>query len=277
MVRVSRFWRGLTVVALGCGLAGAGQLTALAAPATGPTVTIGAKSALKPVTRDVLVVFHAGKDGKVTIKGQIAGAGPGEVARLYARPFNKATAAPVAHRALTLTGATASYSFRATPSVATHYTVRLFMTSTDTTPLVISPTATVYVATRQRVTGLKNCGEPTCHQIIHVYTAMPGSAFKHESAKRWFVYFAVRRNARKEPPPIKWLNLDRHAKVSKVRRISAGEFERTITLTFRVGDGGWRWDANFCSKDTESADGINLPGHHGCGGRRVRTTAEYIG
>jgi hypothetical protein len=273
MVRVSRFWRGLTVVALGCGLAGAGQLTALAAPATGLTITIGAKSALKPVTHDVLVIFRAGKDGKVTVKGQISGAVAGEIARLYALPF-KGTAAPVPHQALTLSGATASYSFRATPSLATRYTVRVFMGATQEGT---SKAATVYVATRQRVTGLKNCGQPTCHQIIHVFTAMPASAFKHESAKHWFVYFAVRRNARKEPPPIKWLNLDRHAKVSKVRRISAGEFERTITLTFKVGDGGWRWDANFCSKDTESADGINLPGHHGCGGRRVRATAVYIG
>jgi hypothetical protein len=53
--------------------------------------------------------------------------------------------------------------------------------------------------------------------------------------------------------------------VSKARRISAGKFENTISFTFAVGSDGWYWNWATCSKDTESKDGLGLPGYHGCG------------
>ena len=37
----------------------------------------------------------------------------------------------------------------------------------------------------------------------------------------------------------------------------------------------WKWTT--CSKDTEAADGIGLPGHHGCGAERVLSSAPYLG
>ena len=42
-------------------------------------------------------------------------------------------------------------------------------------------------------------------------------------------------------------------------------------------NGYYDWQALTCSKDTEAADGIGLPGHHGCGDKTVPLQYSYLG
>ena len=45
-----------------------------------------------------------------------------------------------------------------------------------------------------------------------------------------------------------------------------------MTFSFRVNNDAYNFLFNFCSKASESKDGVNLPGHHHCGASRVRTS-----
>src|SRR5215813_13584620 len=90
---------------------GLSQAPALGAPDAAPTITISAKSGIKPVTGDVFVVFKAGSLSNATIKGTVASATSGQVLQLFAQkfPFKKAPTrlgAPI-----TLSGTSAPYSF----------------------------------------------------------------------------------------------------------------------------------------------------------------------
>ena len=79
-------------------------------------------------------------------------------------------------------------------------------------------------------------------------------------------------------PAPRWLYLDGgDASVSGARRISANEFEITVTYSFTIGDDGYYFEWNTCTKDTLSADGLGLPGSHGCGARRIRGNVNYLG
>ena len=55
------------------------------------------------------------------------------------------------------------------------------------------------------------------------------------------------------------------------------QFEQNVTISFRVNNDGYAFTFNFCSKDTESKDGINLPGHHGCGTKKRVLASAYLG
>ncbi len=64
---------------------GIAQAPAFAAPSvTTPTISISAKSALKPVTGDVFVVFRGGSFSHAQIKGSVTGATSGEALQLFA-------------------------------------------------------------------------------------------------------------------------------------------------------------------------------------------------
>ena len=282
-MHISKLSRAATIATAVCGLAAAGAAPALARPAAVPTISIAAKSQFKPVTHDVFVLYKNGKYGNAAITGQISGATAGQVADLYAQrfPFKKA-AVPVPGQTRALTGTSpVSYHFTGTPTLATRYTVKVLPNSTATKPVASSAATTVYVATSQVSGGARNCNtpgnRPVCHQTWHVYTHLPASAYKLEHAKKWYVYFGLRLAPVNEPPLPKWMYLDTKAKVSKVRVISSTEFERTIRLSFRIGNDGYHFAWNFCSKDTEAKDGLNLPGHHGCGSKKARSNVRYLG
>ena len=137
---------------------------------------------------------------------------------------------------------------------------------------------TVYLATGGRVVGPKRCGRPVCHEKLRVFTVLPASAFKSMSGKHLFFYFGLRLIARGVPPLPKFLKLDPSAKITKARRISGTQFEQTITWSFRIGNNGFNWIWTGCTKDTVAKDGMGLPGHHGCGAKRLRTkTLRYLG
>jgi hypothetical protein len=62
-------------------------------------------------------------------------------------------------------------------------------------------------------------------------------------------------------------------KISAAKKISSHEFEQTVTLAFRIGDhNAYSGNYNFCSKSAEPSDGVNLPGHHHCGNKRVKAS-----
>jgi hypothetical protein len=73
----------------------------------------------------------------------------------------------------------------------------------------------------------------------------------------------------------KWFYLSRKGRASKPRRIDAGAYAQTVTWHISLKAGPfWRIDA--CARDTEARDGLGLPGHHGCGNRRIRW-AQVLG
>jgi hypothetical protein len=69
--------------------------------------------------------------------------------------------------------------------------------------------------------------------------------------------------------------MDPKAKTSAPRLVSATEYKLTYSFSFRIGNDGYAWNWSACWKDTYSKDGLGLPGHHGCGNKRVRANAIY--
>lgn len=274
--RIPRAWQRAAVAALAGGAAIAAQLTAIApAQAAAPTVTIAAASKIKPVTGDVMVAYHGGSHGNAVIHGRITGGAAGDVVTLYAQRFPY-TKAPLPVHSVTLGGTGArTYSFTVTPTLATRYKVRL---SARTTLLATSPTQTVYVVASAVGKGAAACSRPVCKETLHLYWVLPSSALSVEMRKHVYPYFGLNLAPVVEPPLPAWLYLNAgHARVSASRRISASEYENTITLTFTVGQDGYHWDWATCTKDTVSTDGIGLPGHHNCGARKIPRTVAYLG
>jgi hypothetical protein len=249
--------------------------------AAGVTVSIKAQSSFKPVSGDTFVLFAEGKDSRVTLKGSISGAATGDVAVLYAQqwPYKKAPVqVPGQNTTLTVTGGAAvSYSFTAVPQLATRYSVEVLASLSSTTALGSSKVVPVYVIAGGKATGLSQCGRPTCRETWHLYTIVPASLYKAESAKRVYFYFGLNLSRTGEPKPPRYLYLDHSASISKVKRINKSEFERTITWSFKIGDDGYYWLPAACTKDSESKDGLNLPGSHGCGDRRIPSSISYLG
>jgi hypothetical protein len=251
--------------------------SAMAAP-TIAVVTIAPHTQFHPVTHDYFVAYRGAKGtDTVTLSGTVTGAASGEVAELFAQrfPFRSAPV-PVPGQTLALTGpAATSYSFTATPTLATKYQVEVLTSPASTTTDGVSAIQPIYVVTNQFGTP-KTCGRPVCRQSMKIYTLLPARAYVREAAKRWYFYFGLALSPTREPPPPRWMYLDNVA-ISQPKRISSTEFERTITWSFRIGNDGYWFTFNFCSKDTESLDGINLPGTHSCGVHRVLSTVYYLG
>ena len=243
------------------------------------TVPIAVTSSLPPVTGDVLVQSQGGKDASARVQGEINGVTRGEVAELYAQQFPyRRAAAPVSSVILRPTGRTAKYAFTVTPILATRYRVELFPSSTATAPVGRSATRTVYVTLSGTSGDGQACSRPVCHETFQMHVAVPASALSAEISKRWLPYFAVNLAPKVQPASPAELVLgfgDPHVTAS--RRISATEFRVTITFAFTVGNDGYNWSWNTCSKDSEAADGIGLPGPHGCGSSRVPASAGYLG
>lgn len=242
-------------------------------------VPISVKSALPAVGGDVYVAYLGGAQAHAEVYGEIAKAANGEVAQLYAQQFPYKNApvqagSLIMHRA----GTTASYQFQVTPGLATRYRVGLFASGTASTPFAMSGVATIYVVVSGTTGKSGTCSRPVCRESIQTTNFVPPSALPAEISKPWYPYFAVNLAPAKEPGPPKWLLLRAgNGHVTASRRISAGEFSETVTFSFRIGNDAYDWNWTTCSEDTEAADGIGLPGHHGCGDQRVPASAAYLG
>ena len=263
-------------------LAAAPMVPASAAPRTTPTITIKATSALRNVTKqtgDVLVIFRSSAQS-ATIAGSITGAASGEAVQLFAQQFPFKTApAPVGSPVTLSTTGTVPYTLTATPTLATHYTVELFTDSSESTPaLATSPRVTVYVASHGILSGGSICSRPTCHEKFHIRVLVPASTLRIEKAKKWYVYFGIRFSSTGIPRP-RTLRLGAgHPHVSAARKLNGHEFAVTLTLSFFVGLHGYHFLFFPCQRDTEAKDGLNLPGHHGCGTlRSISSHRAYLG
>jgi hypothetical protein len=248
-------------------LAGGGSHPKLAVlPAA--NIGIAADSSYQPVGGYTYVGFMAGQDSTARIHGTITRAVSGEVAQLYAQPFPfKASPAQVDAVILHATGKTAQYSFRVTPSVATRYTVKLFQSSTAHRASATSPAQTVYVSATYTSSG-KNA--TTCNVVCHdTYTVkwfVPASALSIEITKKTYVYFGVTLTKQPKPPDPKTLSLGAgSSRAGPFSFISDTEFDQTINFSYRINDDYAQTDWQVCFKDTETVDGVGLPGHHGCG------------
>jgi hypothetical protein len=97
-------------------------------------------------------------------------------------------------------------------------------------------------------------------------------------SKHVYPYLGLNLSATGTPPYPTWLYLNAgNARVSPPHRITASEFETTVTFTFTVGNDGAAWDWTACWKDTVSRDGLGLPGSHSCGAHRIRANFNYLG
>jgi serine/threonine-protein kinase len=244
---------------------------------------IAAKSASKPETGDVWTVYGVAGLSGAQIYGDIKGAVSGEVARLYDQqfPFNSApvpAGSPVRLHPRGKAG-TATYSFTATPTLATRYQVKVFQSSSAKTALARTAITIVYVASGFSPTASPApCKRPVCHEVITGHVLVPASAMSTEISKPTLAYFALNLAKSGTPPQPATLQLGGGAAVVRTKLVSATEYQIAIGFTFTIGKtDGYNWGWNACTKDTEAEDGIGLPGSHGCGDKTIPNQANYIG
>jgi hypothetical protein len=60
-------------------------------------------------------------------------------------------------------------------------------------------------------------------------------------------------------------------------KLSADTYSLTISFTFEIGNKAYSWNWSACSRDTVDQNGLGVPGHHGCGDPRIRTSLDYAG
>ncbi len=265
----------VAVIALTGGLLAAAPIPALAAPRTGPTVTIAASSQFPEVSGDTFVFFFNGKANFAQLKGTSSESGTPTVLEVFAQqfPYNKPPVEvgnPVTTKA--------HYKFFVQPKLATRYKVELFATDTATTPLAISPTVTVYLVAPTRLI-FRKCGRPVCHETVTLLASVPASTLKTERAKAWFEYFGLTLRRTRAPRPPTTLHLGAGSPhFGKPAKISAFDYEVKLKLTFTVNNDGYDFAVVPCQRDTEAKDGLNLPGHHGCGTQKIVTShTRYLG
>jgi hypothetical protein len=273
-MHTSRLWRVTAVTAVVVGLAGAGTgpaVAAVAAASTTASVTIHTSSKHPKVTGDTFVTYRSPSQQTGRVYGNApASAGKG-TATLMAEPFGATSYTAVSTQALSSSEA---YSFNVTPALATNYQVDV---SPVSGPVLTSATRTIYVEANGTVTGPTKCGRPTCHITLKVWVAVPPSALTTEMAKHWYLYSALRLNLAHTPRAPKTLRLTKSATSTKPRETHAYQFEVTTHFTFKIGGDAYRWRVDFCTKDTESKDGLGLPGHHGCGNSSIPAVSPYLG
>lgn len=274
-MHVSRLLRWVAPLAIAGGLI-AGTVPAANAITAAYGITIGANSAYPKVSGDTLVIYKAKGYNSATISGAVTGFGSSDTATLWAKPFGaksfSATTDTQALTASTTNPADADYSFSVTPSRATAYEVQV-TTAGVTQADVTSTSVTVYVTERVKLTDKRNsCTTSSCKFSYHIYLYLPAAAYKTESRKHMYLYLAIG-----YPKLPKDYTLNTTATASKPKKISSGEYELVLTWHITLHRGSNNWETTFCTKDTESKDGMGLPGHHGCGNKHVSMKTTYLG
>ena len=234
------------------------------------------------MTGDVFVVFRGGSLSHAQIKGSVTGAASGEVLQLFAQQFPYKKAAVKLDSPVTLTGASTPYSFQVTPTLATRYQVELFTDAGETMLVAMSAIQKVFVAARGHWSKARSCNRrgqrPVCHQRFHLTVTVPPSTLRTERPKPWYLYFGLKLKRTGEPAPPKTLKRGGgHAHVVSVKKLNSQQYVVTMTFSFRVGNEGYFWAINACQKDTESTDGLNLPGRHSCGKKFISSKLPYLG
>jgi serine/threonine-protein kinase len=242
---------------------------------------ITARSGLTPQSGDVWVMYDDGGAAQAQVYGEVKGARRGYVARLYAQPFPfTAKPAVVASVVLHPTQKLAPYAFKVTPALATRYYVSVFQNRKAKRLLGSSPTAAIYVARTMKHTTAQACKRPTCHETFTLTVRVPPPALGTELSKRWYTYFGLTLSKSATPPkgPAVLQLAAGSPKIGTPRRVSANKYAVTVTFTFPIGKKGsntWFWAA--CAPDSETADGIGLPGAHACGAKAIPAVHSYLG
>lgn len=169
----------------------------------------------------------------------------------------------------TQTGDGGSYSFTSTPTLATRY--RVVLASDSTTQ---SPVATVYVGANWINLPTKACSGFSCHKRFGNHIVYPAAVARREGAKRAYYYFGVRYGSQSIPPA-----RVRRVKTGHLHRLRGNTYKTSFSVTFSTVQ-AYYYEWVICTKDTESTDGLGLPGRHGCGGRSISYAAiqkGYIG
>jgi hypothetical protein len=269
--------RAAAVLAAAAGLVMSAAMPAMSAPA--PTITIKATSQIKPFAGYVYVAYHDGKYSAAQISGTVTNAVTGGVIRLMAQrfPYNK-PAVRAGSKAVTADGKL-SYTFTVHPTIATHYTVMLFHSPTAAHATAWSVRKTVYFLPGGSVIPPSKCKRPTCHEVIRIRTLLPASLVREEMPKHWYFYFGIHRTTvpGKIPSAPKTMKLDTKATTPKATRLSASTYRNVIKFSFWVGNEGYYWIWQSCTKDSEAKDGVGLPGHHACGNKQISAKVGYLG
>jgi hypothetical protein len=216
--------------------------------------------------------------GTATLSGTIANATASEVIRLYASQFPfSGTPSTVGSDRLTPAGGKASYSFKVSPALATRYQVKLFASSSASTPIGTSAVSTIYVIPESSLTGSGCDVAPTCTLRVTYTFYMPPSVLASEMAKRVYSYFAVTYGpAGTSPAAPKSMTLNAgNAVVGAPVRVSADSFTVTQAVSFAFNNGAATPRFTICQRDTEAQDGLGLPGSRGCGSPSVPGNQEY--
>ncbi len=274
---MSRIWRLAAPVAVAGGLIAAGVAPAAQASPATVGVTISATSPHYPgnvhgkVLGFALVTYKGGKaSNTAVISGTVTGALANDTATLLAEPFGAKTFKPAAPP-VTLTGAASQpYSFSVKPSLATHYEVQV---KTGTTVDKTSVQQTVYVTAGEAENHFtEKCRGLSCTITYRLYVSLAHSAYATEAGKHVYLYDSFFFG--KLPTTF---FLVPKATASKARKVNAGAFYNLITFHVKFRSPSQKWLPASCSKDTESRDGLGLPGHHGCGEKRFSAKTVYLG
>jgi hypothetical protein len=233
-----------------------------AARTTSTTISISVQTSNRPIGHLVWATY-----GKTAvISGSTADGQAGEPLILEESVFPFGAGFIKAARATT--GVGGSYSFTTKPTLATRYYVALAEDSTS-----LSPVATVYVAANWINLPTKTCSGFSCHKHFGNKIIYPAAVAKREGRKRAYFYFGVRYGSQTTPPSrvhfVKTGRLHRHGRT----------YRTGFSVTFSTVRAYYYYWL-ICTKDTESRDGLGLPGHHHCGGRSIRYSAiqqGYIG
>lgn len=277
-------WRWIAPIAVAGGLITSGAIPAAEASPAASIITINATSPHYPgltakahgkVDGFALVVYKLGAAATADISGTVTTTATNDMATLMAEPFGKETYTAVGTPvSLTTLGAN-TYSFSVKPSVATKYKVQVSGTDNATSSAV-----TVYVsaaAISSRKSNRVKCTTHRCVETFKVYTKLPAKAFRTESRKHVYLYLAIGELRGSTPHLPRDYTLSTASHASKARRVNSGEYVETLTFIVPIRNSRTIWVPNACAKDTESTDGLGLPGHHGCGNLRVPRSAIYLG
>ena len=282
-MRNAKFWR-LTVSAITAGglcLAGAGTALAGTAGRAQVGVTISTASSFVQVGGDTMVRYGGtAAAGTATVSGTVTGIPAGVtsvVVTLLDEPFGASSFASTGRQYTALASdGTASYSFSVSPGLglATGYEAQVSHDGAATP--VTSAARTVYVIPQVTAVTTACTTRPVCHGLLTVTAKYPPSVFANESAKDWYTYSGIKRSATSTPAgPASLARGPRPTGVIVDAAHDSVHF--TVQYGFVLGTGGYQWKLNYCTRDSESLDGLGLPGQHGCGDATVSASAPYLG
>ena len=256
----------------------ANSSAAISSPAA-VSVTIHTSSTLSKVTGRTLVAYRGrGGSTTATVRGVVSGAHRGDKATLLYEHFGARSYAKGGSVTLG-SGSSAPYSFQVRPEIATNYKIQVTGSGLGTVP--DSPVRTVFVEALGSITGPRSCSRPArpvCHIRLRLFVNVPVSAYRTEAAKHWYLYAGLRLAPHRTPPAPRTLTLSPTASASRPQRKHLYQFVITLRYRFRIGrHDGFSWRVNFCTLDSERTDGLGLPGHHGCGNKRINARTSYLG